>query len=324
MLATRWRRLLAKIGPACAVLGMASAYVASPVLGEESGATFKVLFQDSHVTVEAENARLDRILEVLAPQAGFTVRRAGSRYVSPNITGRRTGPLEEVLAWLLQTQNYVSFYADAVAGQADSPVTLSEILIMNPPRSGAPGAAHVAEASGKGGPGAATPRRAGASARAVPRPTERRARLAALEPAAPDLEDRDEPASGGRASQRSVSLSKLGSSLPSLTVDPSKVNIVRKVDLGDDQAQATHVMAHKAAGPSLQRTAEGAWVPWDGSTDTLIDNRFAAVDGSVAFDVIKGDLSDEFFPMTFTIAYRTGAGLKFGSFQVMPDQQPSL
>ena len=38
----------------------------------------------------------------------------------------------------------------------------------------------------------------------------------------------------------------------------------------------------------------------------------------LTFDLFNGDLSNELFPINYTVAYRTEAGLKFGVFQVMP------
>lgn len=109
-----------------------------------------------------------------------------------------------------------------------------------------------------------------------------------------------------------------GAALPTITVNPSDGKIARTVDLGEDSLLATHAMRRTGAGFALQRTFDGTWIPWDGSVKTLTDNGFAESGRKLTFDLFNGDLSNEFFPINYTVAYRTEAGLKFGVFQVMP------
>ena len=115
-------------------------------------------------------------------------------------------------------------------------------------------------------------------------------------------------------------LTTSGKRLANIIIDPRHVDIVRTIDLAGDVPLATYVMTNQAAGPSLQRTELGNWVPWDGHGESLINNRFTSSNGRLTFEVIQGDLSDEFFPINFTIAYRTKGNFKFGIFQAMPNQ----
>lgn len=109
-----------------------------------------------------------------------------------------------------------------------------------------------------------------------------------------------------------------GAALSTITVNPSDGKIARTVDLGEDSPLATHAMRRTGAGSALQRTFDGTWIPWDGSVETLTDNGFAESGRKLTFDLFNGELSNEFFPINYTVAYRTEAGLKFGVFQVMP------
>ena len=109
-----------------------------------------------------------------------------------------------------------------------------------------------------------------------------------------------------------------GAALSTITVNPSGAKITRTVDLGEDSPLATHAMRRTGTGSALQRTFDGTWIPWDGSVGTLTDNGFAESDRELTFDLFNGDLSNEFFPINYTVAYRTEAGLKFGVFQVTP------
>lgn len=307
---------------------VASGSGASPAVqpAAEVSVNLSVTVDGDRLSVAAENASLDQILNEIAARAGFTVARSGSRYAPPLITGHKSGRLEDVLAWLLSTQNYVLFYEVPADGGSPSDVRVSEILLMNPPVGGPMTAAAHPAARTRAGSMDSGLARAGmpgdslAADRDVPQRT-----LAALVPP-PDAgltggaADPNVDAVIGPASR----LSAAGNRLPDAVVDVRNMNIVRTVDLGGDALEGSYVMAHKAAGPALQRTDAGTWIPWDGREETLINNNFATANGGVRFDVVKGDLSDEFYPMTFTIAYRTKSGLKFGSFQVMPDQQSSM
>ncbi len=105
-----------------------------------------------------------------------------------------------------------------------------------------------------------------------------------------------------------------------MLVDPAHAQITRTVQLGGDVPLATHVITKTTDGRTLQRTALGEWVPWDRDEATLIDSRFTPSGGNLTFKVDDGSLMDRFFPISYTVAYRTETGLNFGVFSVMPRQ----
>ncbi len=109
-----------------------------------------------------------------------------------------------------------------------------------------------------------------------------------------------------------------GAALSTITINPSDAKITRTVDLGEDSTLATHAMRRTGTGSTFQLTFDGTWIPWDGSVETLTDNGFAESGRKLTFDLFNGDLSNECFPINYTVAYLTEAGLKFGVFQVMP------
>ncbi len=98
--------------------------------------------------------------------------------------------------------------------------------------------------------------------------------------------------------------------------DPRNVDLTYTVAIGDDMPVTTHVMARTAAGLNLQRNREGYWVPWSGHLDRLLDNGFQSSDATLTFKIIAEDLSAEWFPISITVAYRTGSELKLGVFEL--------
>ncbi len=318
----RWPRMFYAAGLAVMGLGAIGACCPSPSFAAETSVKLKVSFDRDRLSIEAENASLDRILEIVSARLGFSVARTGSRYAPPLITGSRTGDLDRVLAWLLSNQNYILLRAQLDAGGEGLPGRPTQLLLMNSPPRHANGVPGPRERLNLDTPGFDT---AGRAQPASSETADPQGGLAAAEAAADS--DRGQSGTGpggGVRSEGAGRLSASGNRLPDIVIDTHDTDIVRTVDLAGDTPISTHVMLHQAAGPSLQRTEEGTWVPWDGHEDSLIDNRFTPADGGVTFEVAKGDLSDEFFPMTFTVAYRTESGLMFGSFQVMPDQQIPL
>lgn len=121
----------------------------------------------------------------------------------------------------------------------------------------------------------------------------------------------------GAAAVESLTIS--GTALESVEVAPASANVSRTVALNGDAPTASYVMAHMPDGRTLQRTNLGYWQPWDGKLDSLLDNGFRAAGGNLTFKVLKEDISGRFFPITVTLAYRTGEQVKFGVFQIMPE-----
>ena len=114
-------------------------------------------------------------------------------------------------------------------------------------------------------------------------------------------------------------LTLAGAYLGEIKVAPATAAVSRLVDLdGGEQPSATYVTMTLREGKRLQRTNEGYWVPWSGSVDSLLDNRFQPAGSQLLFKVLKEDLTGYMFPLTVTIAYRVPGGVKFGFFQVSP------
>ncbi len=128
------------------------------------------------------------------------------------------------------------------------------------------------------------------------------------------------PRSMNAAGHGAERLRSSGTALSTITVDPAHAHITRTVELGGEVPLATHVITKTTDGKSLQRTALGEWVPWDRDEATLIDNRFTPSGGALTFKVVEGSLTDRFFPISYTVAYRTETALKFGVFSVAPRQ----
>lgn len=86
-----------------------------------------------------------------------------------------------------------------------------------------------------------------------------------------------------------------------------------RVDLNGDEVTATYVTARFQNNAPRQRLADGFWQPWNEQKETLQDNAFAATDdGTLTFQIIEEDVSQQFLPIVFTIAYRTEDGIKSG------------
>ena len=130
----------------------------------------------------------------------------------------------------------------------------------------------------------------------------------------------DEDRAGTR-NNKPKELASEGAALDTLNINPSDVNLTKEIDLGSDVPLETYVMRHAVAGSAQQRTASGDWIPWDGTEETLTDNGFAPLNGRLQFNIVQGDLSNELFPISYSVAYRSESGLKFGVFQVMPRAQ---
>lgn len=110
-----------------------------------------------------------------------------------------------------------------------------------------------------------------------------------------------------------------GVMLSPVKVAPATAVISRTVDLdAGEQVASTYVSLRTADGKYLQRNNDGYWLPWSGTRDTLLDNRFLAVGGVLTFKVLKQDISQQSFPLTVSISYQGSAGLKFGVFEVLP------
>ena len=230
-------------------LGVILAPVPTSSSAEEPDVKPSISFDGDRVTVEAENASLDRLLDILAIRGGLVVERRGLLYEPPLITGRKTGSLNDILAWLLSTQNYVLFH-EPIVGDGNTPrVRPSRLFLMNPPVPGPKAAPTSDEKIRFAGSESNVADRAGRGPHALEGAGAGQRRLAAVEPVADVSRVPGAPTPGNvvltKAAER---LTASGSRLSDIIIDASDVDIVRTVDLAGDALVATHVMVHKAAG----------------------------------------------------------------------------
>ncbi len=109
-----------------------------------------------------------------------------------------------------------------------------------------------------------------------------------------------------------------GAQLGTQTTDGDIDDLRFAVDLGGDTPEASHVWAIVGGARTVQRTNDGFWVPWNGDTDSLIDNQFSAANGQLTFKVLDEDIGSENQGITLGIGYRTGGVLKYGIYGILP------
>lgn len=108
-------------------------------------------------------------------------------------------------------------------------------------------------------------------------------------------------------------LSDGGTELGRFRVSDVSPSLSLTVDLAGDVPEATFVMARFQNNQPVQRSPSGDWIPWNESADGLVDNGLLpSADGTLTFELTRIDLSAQFLPIIFTVAYQTEAGIKSG------------
>jgi hypothetical protein len=301
-------------------LGLALMVIAHPAIANDHA--FK-LGRVSHqlISAEADNVQFGQLLRWLGAHAGIDVETtaAADRYL--RYSGTMTGTVGELLQQLLENENYVVMFSPADRRGNRGKWKVARILVMGPAEDGRgakrPEIAPARDAAlpHEDGSGIAA---AGANGgNGLPGSTEVSvaARTAKAAPSRGNA-----PRSMNAAGHGAERLRSSGTALSTITVDPAHAHITRTVQVGGEVPLATHVITKTTDGKSLQRTALGKWVPWDRDEATLIDNRFTPSGGALTFNVVEGSLTDRFFPISYTVAYRTETALKFGVFSVAPRQ----
>jgi ribosomal protein S1 len=116
-------------------------------------------------------------------------------------------------------------------------------------------------------------------------------------------------------------LAELGAILPSIIVDAENVSVNLKVNLANDEALRTFVMAHTAAGSVLQRNNLGYWIPWSGKLSDLVNNFSSQIGQELFVKILKEEnMSNELFPIRITVGYETSSKFKFGVFELIKEQ----
>lgn len=273
----------------------------------------------NQITIDAHRENVLVILERLGEQAGFTVKWYGLRESAPLFSGKKSGTIEDLLKWVLRSQNHLIVHdRDPSLGQ-NGDLRPIQIILLSPPQPELRQGRAVREGLSSETRDVAAPA-VGTAADTTPSP-DPRLWLATQSVPAEDAADRAAPMGRAIVSAAGARLSEAGQQMPDLVIDPRDADIRVTVDVGGEVLRASYVMAHTPAGLSLQQTSPGRWEPWDGRVDSLIDNGLVPSNGRLTFEIMEGDLSEEFFPLTFTVAYQTEEALKYGVFQAMPDQQ---
>lgn len=285
----------------------------------EASADVSVESGADHVVVRSDGDSLLLVLEKLGEQFHFAVKWYGPREAMSVFNGEITGSLNNILNSLLRSQdNAIIYQRESSSGAADS-LRPSEVILL------------VAAASkAASGPPLGRTRDAGnessllsdaGMAIGIASDADRRLPAENARKAKKDIAYGSMPLPRMAAARSRTKLSEIGQPLPDLIIDPSNANIKVTVAIGNDQPRATYIMAHTPAGLSLQQTAPGRWESWDGRNDSLVNNGLKQSNGRITFEIMQGDLTAEFYPLTFAIAYRTGRALKYGVFQAMPEQR---
>lgn len=282
-----------------------------------ASADISIESRNDNVIVEAEGDSLLLILEKLGEQFGFTVKYHGLRESAPPFTGKRTGSLKEVIGSLLRFQDNVIIYQRDPSSETRENIRPKRIIVLMTSAAG-PAPAVVKEHDSK----AEDTSLPGVGERADTAPdADRRTRAVNDNEARRDIAYRSLPLPAVTTAVTRTKLSAVGQQLPDLLIDPSDADIKITVAIGNDQPDASYIMAHTPAGISLQQTAPGRWEPWDGQIDSLVDNGLKQSNEQMTFEIMQGDLTGEFYPLTFAVAYRTKDALKYGVFQAMPEQR---
>lgn len=299
-------------------------FLATIVLLVQSGvpapawASVAVATAGDAIVVEAQDESLLTVLERLGAEAGFTVAWDGAPEAVPRFSGRRSGTLAEVLGALLRAQDHVILYGRKRGLDDGAGLTPRRIILFAP----SPPGSQAAEAR-QSRPTSKAAAEAGDDAPADAATTadgQRRHEASATAAAAGTAATFGPGFSGVPPA---ATLSERGRALPDLIVDPDAAAIRVAVQVGGEVPLATYVMAHTPAGLALQQTAPGRWQPWDGQAASMVDGGLVPANGAITFEIGRSELGPAFYPVTYTVAYRAGGALKFGVFQVMPDQRPA-
>jgi len=88
------------------------------------------------------------------------------------------------------------------------------------------------------------------------------------------------------------------------------------VDLGNDKPSSSHVVARFQNNQPLMLGADGLWAPWDGSLAGIDHAAATIANGKLTFRIFDTIPSGLFYPVSFTVIYRTDADLKSGTLTV--------
>lgn len=116
------------------------------------------------------------------------------------------------------------------------------------------------------------------------------------------------------ASAEDLRLSDSGTFLGRVSAEDIETLIQVTVNLDGDEPIATYAMARFQNNAPQLRLLDGEWVHWNETTADLADSGFGLnPDGTLTFVLLDKDLSKDFLPVIFTVAYALDDGsLKSG------------
>jgi hypothetical protein len=88
------------------------------------------------------------------------------------------------------------------------------------------------------------------------------------------------------------------------------------VDLGGDVPTATHIIARFQNNRPLMQGPDGLWAPWNGDLSKLDDVAVLPAGEKLIFQIFDRLPEGLFYPVSFTLVYRTAEGLKSGTLTV--------
>lgn len=88
------------------------------------------------------------------------------------------------------------------------------------------------------------------------------------------------------------------------------------VEIGDDRPTATHIVARFQNNQPVMQGADGLWAPWNGDHSKLDDVGATLAGGRLTFHLLDRPPEDLFYPVSFTVIYRTDEGYKSGTLVV--------
>jgi hypothetical protein len=97
---------------------------------KEDPAELSVQIEADRIAIEADHSPILGILKILGEHFEFTIERTHADDPVPEISGRRTGRLVDILEWLLTRQNYVLLYDRNDDGSVGDLPKLAGILLM--------------------------------------------------------------------------------------------------------------------------------------------------------------------------------------------------
>lgn len=113
-----------------------------------------------------------------------------------------------------------------------------------------------------------------------------------------------------------ASLTSTDANLGRVSAATLKDGLSVSVDLGDDVPVATHVVARFQNNQPLMLGRDGLWAPWNGDLQHIDEAAAEAAGKKLTFRIFDKTPDGLFYPVSFTVIYRTDAAIKSGTVTV--------